>query len=288
MTTTLTSDLILPEVLAPEIMKGFAGRLFMASSGALTVVPGLIAGRNEVGNAISVPIIEDSGEAEEVAQGAAGTPTKITMSSETGTVVRLYKGISMATLARNAKMYGRDIYDVAQEQIALAFARKMERIAIARGLARAASSSMVYDGSGVNFSTTHVIETLKKFGEELDDNLLACWAMNPTPYWTAATLEDSTGRTLYTDVQGGKLTNLGGAPVKMTSQTEMVSGSVYSSPLFKKGAVVAWTNEMPRIDVVRDADADVDMLKANLYCVVHCYSIQPGGTKPGVAVAKSL
>lgn len=191
---TQTSNLILPEVLAPEVMKGFAGRLFMASTGALTIVPGLIAGRNEVGNDITVPMIEDSGEAEEVAENAAGTPTRITMSSETGTVVRLYKGISMTVLSRNAKMYGRDIYDVAQEQIAMAFARKLERIAIARALARASGSSMVYDGSGAAFSTTHVVESLKKFGEELDDGQLACWAMNPVPYWAAATLADSTGR----------------------------------------------------------------------------------------------
>lgn len=149
---------------------------------------------------------------------------------------------------------------------------------------------MEYDGSAANVSTTAIVETLKLFGEELDDSQLAVWAMNPKPYWDAAQLADSTGRTLYTDVQGGRLSQIGGAPVRMTAKSDMVvagSPNTYKNLLCKRGSMIAWINESPTIDVVRDATADVDMLVANLYAVIHAYGTMPGGTKPGVAVMKT-
>ncbi len=290
MATTQRSDLILPDILAEDVMKGFAGKLAFANSGAVVMNTGLQAGPTEVGNTVTVPYFEDGGEAQEVAENAAGSLEKITQSSETATVVRLFKGFSMTALARMAKSTGRDISEVALEKIQQAFARKLDTLALARAASRATSASMEYDGTAANVSTTAIVETLKLFGEDLDDEQLAVWAMNPKPYWDAAQLADSTGRTLYTDVQGGRLTQLGGAPVKMTAKSDMVvagSPTTYKSVLCKRGSVVVWMNEAFKLDVTRDPTADVDLLIANAYCVVHAYSTMPGGTKAGVAVMKT-
>lgn len=290
MATTARSDLILPTIIAEEVMKGFSGKLALAQSGAIVLNPTLAAGRSQVNNTITVPYIEDGGEAQVVPETGAGSLDKLNMSSETATVVRLFKGFAMTYLAEVAKSYGRDINEIASEQLQLAFARALDTLAVQRALARATTASMEYDGTGATISTTAIVETLKLFGEELDDSQLAVWALNPKPYWDAAQISDSTGRTLYTDVQGGRLRQLGGAPVRMTAKSDLVvagSPTTYKSLLAKRGAILAWVNPAVKIDIERDPTADVDMVIGNLYCVVHAYSVMPGGTKAGVAVLKS-
>lgn len=291
MPITQRSDLILPDILAEEVMKGFTGNLLMSGTGAIVMNPGLQATVEDVGNTVTVPYFEDIGEAEEVPEGAAGTLDKLTQSSETATVVRLFKGISMTRLARIAKSSGRDIYEVASEMIRMAFVRKIDSIALARALARAAAGSMEYDGTGAAVSTTAIVETLKLFGEDLDnDSALAVWGMNPTVYWGAASLADTTGRTLFTPAQGERLARVGGVQVRMTGKEDMVvagTPTTYKSPLIKQGAIAAWTTDMPVIDIERDPTADVDMIIANMYAVVHAYSVMPGSTRPGVAVMKT-
>jgi HK97 family phage major capsid protein len=290
MSTTNRSDLVLPSVLAEDILKGFSGKLTMRESGAMVVMMGLDAGAQHVGNTVTVPYYEDGGEAQEVAENAAGSLEKVTQSSETATVVRMFKGFSVTSLAQAAKASGKDPYDVARDMIQTAFARKVDSYGIARAIARATSASMEYDGTAANISTTAIVETLKLFGEELDDAQLAMWAMNAKPYWDAAQLADSTGRALYTDVQGGRLSQLGGAPVRMTAKSDLViagSPTTYKSLLCKKNAVVCYMNENVKIDIVRDPTADTDMIIANAYAVVHAYSVMPGGTKAGVAVCKT-
>lgn len=290
MSTTQRSDLFLPTIIAEEVMKGFSGKLALAGSGAVVVNPTLATGAAQVGNTITVPSIEDGGEASVIVESAAGSLDKLTMSSETATVVRFFKGFSMTQLSQRAKMYGRDVNEIAGEMIALAFARAVDTLALQRALARATSASMEYDGTSANISTTAIVETLKLFGEELDDSQLAVWAVNPKPYWDAAQLADSTGRTLYTDVQGGRLSQLGGAGVRMTAKSDMVvagSPTTYKSLLAKKGSILAWLDPSVRIDMERDPTADVDMVIGNMYGVIHAYSVMPGGTKAGVAVLKS-
>ena len=290
MSTTQRSDLVLPDIIAEEVMKGFSGKLALAGSGAVIVNPTLASGAQQVNNTITVPSVDDGGEAQVLTESVAGSLEKITMSSETATVVRFFKGFSITQLAARAKMLGRDINEIAAEMIQMAFVRSVDTLALQRALARAASASMEYDGTAANISTTAIVETLKLFGEELDDSQLAVWAVNPKPYWDAAQLADSTGRTLYTDVQGGRLSQLGGAPVRMTAKSDMVvtgSPTTYKSLLAKRGSILAWLDPSVRVDIERDSLADVDMVIGNMYGVVHAYSVMPGGTKAGVAVLKS-
>ncbi len=291
MATTFRSDLVLPDILAEEVMKGFSGKLLLNGTGAVVMNPGLQASVNEVGNTVTIPYFDDVGEAEEVAEGGAGTLDKLVQSSETATVVRLFKGISIANLAMIAKSTGRDINEVAVEKVTQAFVRKLDSLALARALSRASSASMEYDGTGAAVSTTAIVETLKLFGEDLDDdNALAIWGMNPTVYWGAATLADTTGRTLFTPAQGERLARVGGVQVRMTAKSDMIvagSPTTYKSPLIKRGAIAAWVNENIRIDYERDPTADVEMVMANMYAVVHAYSTMPNSTHAGVAVMKT-
>lgn len=290
MATTHPIDLFIPEVIAEEVMKGFSGKLVLTGSGAIVVNPTLERGAGEVGNTVTVPYIEDGGEAQVITESTAGSLEKITMSTESATVVRLFKGFSVTHLAAVAKATGRDINEVAADMVASGCARALETVAIQRALARAVSGSMEYDGTAGNINPDAIVETLKLFGEELDDSQLAVWAMNAKPYWDAAKISDSTGRALYTDVIGGRLRELGGAPVRMTAKSDLVvagSPTTYKNLLVKRGAILAWVNPSVKIDFERDPTADVDMVIGNMYAVVHAYGTMPGGTKPGVAVLKT-
>jgi len=291
MATTLRNDLFIPEIIAEEVMKGFSGKLTMAASGAIVTNPSLeVGGRDRVGNTVTVPYVNDGGEADELPEGAAGSLDKLTMSTETAPVRRLYKAFSMTSLARDAKSTGRDANELAAEMLRSAFARKIDTIAMQVALTRATAGSMEYDGTAGLINPSVIVETLKLFGEELDDSQLAVWAMNPKPYWDAAQITDSTGRALYTDVVGGRLSQLGGAPVRMTAKSDLVvagSPTTYKNLLIKRAAILAWLNPSVKIDIDRDPTADVDLIIGNMYCVVHAYGTMPNGTKPGVAVLKT-
>lgn len=288
---TQRSDLINPTILAEEVVKGFTGKLLLNGTGAVRMNPGLQAGRREVNNTVTVPYFEDIGEAEVVPENGAGSLDNLTQSSETATVVRFFKGVSMTMLAQLAHDSGRDLMDVAQEQLLRAFARGLDTLCLQRAVARATAASMEYDGTAANVSPTAIVETLKLFGEDLDDDDgLAIWGMNSKVYWDAASLADTTGRTLFVPAQGERLARIGGVQVRMTNKADMIvagSPTTYKSPLIKKSAIAVWYNENIRFDVERDPTADVDMLMGNMYCVVHAYGTMPGGTHAGVAVMKT-
>ena len=110
MSTTQRSDLVLPSILAEEFSKGIAGMEVLNGSGVFTVNPGLQAGINEVGNNVTVPYFESIGKAQSVPAGGALTPKKLTMSSETATVLHIGDAVSVAGWAKKAKQTGRALY----------------------------------------------------------------------------------------------------------------------------------------------------------------------------------
>jgi hypothetical protein len=293
MSVTQRSDLILPDVLAEEFSKGIAGMEVFNGSGVFTVNPGLQAGIREVGNDITVPYFESIGKAHQIAAGAALTPKKLEMSDETGTVIHIGDAVSISGWAQRAKATGRSLYDVAREQLVAGFHAKLEDLMVDSLIACAVAESMVYDGSAANFSITDIVETQKLFADELAARGgIRMWAMQSKPYWDAAQLADSTGRPLLTAVAGEELMRVGGKPVMMSDRdTLLVDGTSpqqYYSVAAKANAGAVWYNGNITIEGDRDALADNDLLIYHVYLVVHTYVTMPGGTKPGVAAAKSL
>lgn len=292
MATTARSDLILPDILAEEVLKGFTGMNALDGSGVVTMNPGLQAGSSEVGNTVTVPFFDSIGEAEEVAENGALTPVKMTQSSETATVVRFGKAVSLGGLAKRAKSTGKDPYQIASMAILEMVRRKVDSLAIDRLVSRAVAASLVYDGSAATASVTDIIQALKGFGDELDNEELALWIMNSKPYWDAASLADSTGRALFVPAQGERLAMISGAPVRMSNKSNLLVSSTspqqYYSLACKRGAVACWFNENVSVEITRDPLADTDVLIVNAYAVVHAYGTMPNGTKPGVSGFKSL
>lgn len=292
MPTTARSDLILPDILAEEVSKGLAGMNLLGGTGVITMNPGLQAGPDEVNNTVTVPYWDTIGEAEEVAENGALTPVKMTQSSETATVVRFGKAVSIGGLAKRAKSTGADPYAIARQMVIDMIQRKIDALAIDRIVTRVVAGSMVYDGSAATVSTTAIVETYKLFADQLMLNGgPVLWGMNSKVYWDAAQLADSTGRTLYTPAQGDRLASLNGVSAMMSDKSNLLVASTspqqYYSLLCKRGAVAVWMNENVSIEIERDALADAEIIIVNAYAVVHAYSCMAGGTKPGVAALKS-
>lgn len=293
MSTTERSDLILPSILAQEFSKGIAGMEVLQGSGIFTVNPGLQAGVTEVGNDVTVPYFDSIGKAQSLAVGGALTPKKLSMSSETGTVAHLGDAVSVGGWAAKAKVTGRDLYEVAVEQLLAGFRAKLEDLMIDALVARAVAKSMIYDGSGATASTTAIVGGQKLFGDELAANGgIRMWVMNSKPYWDVAVLADTTGRPLLTPAPGEELMRLGGKPVMMSDRASyLVSGTSpqqYYTVGAKAGAGAVWFNPNITIETDRDILADDTLLAYHVYLVVHAYGTMPGGTKCGVGGFKSL
>lgn len=292
MPTTERSDLILATVLAQEFSKGIAGMEVLNGSGAFVVNPGLQAGSDSVGSDVVVPYFDSIGKAQSVAAGGALTPKKLTQSSETGTVVHIGDAVSVSGWARRAKTTGRDIYEVAVEQLLAGFRAKVEDLMIDSAVARAVSSSMIYDGSSATASTTCIVEGQKVFGDELASNGgIRLWVANSKPYWDLAQLSDSTGRPLLVNAPGEELMRLGGKPMMMSDRASYLVASTspqqYYTVGVKQGAGALFFNENISMETDRDILADADVLAYHVYLVVHTYSVMPGGTKCGVGGFKS-
>lgn len=292
MSTTNRSDLILPSILAEEFAKDIAGMEVLSSSGVFSVNPGLQAGSSEVGNNITVPYFESIGKAQQVAVGGALTPKKLSQTSETATVIHLGDAVSINGWAARAKQTGRDLYDVAREQLLAGFRAKLEDLMIDSIVARAVAASMVYDGSAATVSTTDIVEGQKVFGDELASNGgIRMWIMNSKPYWDLASLVDTTNRPLMVNVPGEELARFGGKPVMMSDRASyLVSGSspqAYYTIGAKASAGAVWFNGNVTIESDRDILSDDDVLAYHVYLAVHTYSCMPGGTKCGVGGFKS-
>lgn len=293
MPTTQKSDLIIPEVFAEEFVKGIAGMNVLNGSGVFSVNTGLQSGgSNGVGQDVTIPYFESIGKAQEIPAGGAITPKKQTMSQEKATVMHLGDAISMSGWAQRAKSTGRSLYDVGLEQLRAGLAAKLEDICMDRLVARATAASMIADETTNTFLRTTPAKVFKLFGDELElGGGPALWAMNSKVYWDAAGLEDTTNRTLFTPAQGEMLARLGGVPIRMTDRATILPTSSpqdYYSPLAKRGAGAIWIdNAAVSIEMDRDSLADADLLIYHVYLVVHVYSVMNGGTKPGVAMAKT-
>lgn len=292
MATTQPSDLIVPTILAEEMSKGIAGMEVFNGSGVFTVNPGLTAGNGNVGNDVTVPYFESIGKAQQIPAGGALSPKKLSMSSETATVIHIGDAVSTAGWAERAKVTGRSLTDVAREQLVAGFRAKIEDIMADRLIARAVAASMVFDGSAGNFGVATIVGLQKLFGDELASNGgVALYAMNSKPYWDIAAAADSTGRPLLVNAPGESLARLGGKPVMMSDRASLLLDGTdpqqYYTVGAKRNAGAVWFNANISIEIDRDILADDTILAYHVYLVAHAYSVMAGGTKAGVAAAKT-
>lgn len=272
---TKSSDLVVPEVLADAVAAGFAGMAVLAGSGA-AVVNDTLPGNMRAGTKVIVPYFGSIGELEELDEGEALTPVKLTQTGEEAIVQRAGKSFSPTELAKLAG--AGDVTEEATRQILEAVQRHVDK----KLIEAAATTPLVHDITGKaekTISWDAVIDAKTQWGDEQDDIVLM--VVHSRIWADLCKLKDSGGKPLAMAVNDGTIDRFAGIPV-LKSDRLPVSGGNYTSLILKRGSVVWWHAIAPRIRTGEDVDRDMDKLAVNVYGVTHMYKRMPGLTKPGV------
>lgn len=291
MPLTTRADEIIPEILLDAIQGAFPGMTIMWGTGAAVVANGLPAGSQDGGDTIKVPYFEAIGDMEDVpTENDALTPTKLSMTSETNTVIHSGKAVEISHWAQLVAKYA-DPYAELGRQFAVIAQRRADK-----GLLTAATAALpsqfindVFNATvPVTFDRNVLIDSRFNWGDEQEDIALLC--CHSKVYKDLMKLTTATGVPLLVEPNAAlDLPTFCGVPVKVSDRnTVTISGGVnkYESVIVKKGALAFWYNDAPRLLPFTDALADSQLLAVHMYWLAHRYKRLPASTglstKPGV------
>ncbi len=155
--TTRLSELIDPEVMADVISTKIPAKIRIAPFARVDETL-----RGVPGDTVTVPAYAYIGDAEDVAEGAEVSISKMKTSTKKVTVKKAMKGVSLTDEAVLSG-YG-DPIGVANSQIALSIASKVDNDA----MEALQGASLIYDGSAAQISYDQIVDAIDLFGEEVN------------------------------------------------------------------------------------------------------------------------
>lgn len=278
MAITKSSDLLYTDQLVEAVSAEFAGRKALSGTDAVVMnysLPGDARG----GQTLRVPYFVSIGELEDVAEGVALTPVKLTETSETSTVQRSGKAAEITTWAQITAMYS-DPYAELAKQMSDAWMRRIDQGLITKAVA----TPTILDNNATAFNPDMLIDLVQKLGDEQDD--MSLWIMNSQILTSLRKFKTSgSGEYLIQQPIGlNTMPTLWGRPIKVSDRmTSTGSPAVYATLAVKRHALAAWVNGTPHIDTDKDILVDSQLQAINMYWVAHMYGRTPGGTTGGVA-----
>lgn len=302
--TTVRDSNLYKDVLIEAIAAKFSTQMALAGSGVARLIPNLptmtvIGGKPGTGSHIEVPYFNSLGELEDIPEGGALTPRKLTSSKEIGTYVHSGLAGEVTAWAQLAAQAGDPYVEFARQYVEASM-RRIDSGLITKALA----SSLVQDHSGVSIIEDHIINASEQWGDQLNDadgiRLIVCHSKVRAAMRKLKDGETAvTGRRLYTDAIIGPnreviaLPTFAGIPVmcsdRLTPAAAGYAANVYPTLVCKRDAMVAWYNGDPVPETDRDILADSDVTAIHMYHVEHLYrAATVDGIKPGVVVLKTL
>jgi hypothetical protein len=227
MTITVATDVIDIQILTDAIQGQFAQKNALASalttSGAIVIegsFPG--QGREVIGQSVEVPYFGTMPAFVNNPDGTSITPSKLGMTSETGTVTRSSLAFQASKWARSSG--NADPYAEAARQAELQATRRMEELIIAS----AAASPMVVDLTSAGTDVLTYDALVWALAEALGEDFVAGAAIAAHPLTLAglATQKDATGQYLLTNPQDGSVPRLFGIPVVPSARTPKTSSAM--------------------------------------------------------------
>jgi len=292
MPQTKRSDLVYVDILQEAIQQALAGKLALFGTGAAVMsstLPTFSADGNKLkgGDTVRVPYFAAIGELDDVAEGNALVPQKISSSSETASVIHSGKAGEFTNWS-SLVAQGKDPYAVYAEQFAEAWMRRLDMGLITK----AGATALVHDVSAVGaglIGWDAFNDAIGLWGDSVDFGEIALVVVHSKIMQDLWKLKDSSGRPLLVEPQNdGQLPKFRGVPVKVSNRVPVAAG-VYSSLLCAKNALVGWYNGEPSIDADKDILADSQVVAIHTYHVEHLYSSMPGKPSgvPGVVALKT-
>ena len=282
---TKRTDLIYVDQLQEAIKAAFAGKLALYGTGAAilnTSLPTLGPDGKKLagGDTIRVPYFDTVGELQDVTEGDALVPAKLSESSETSTVVHSGKAGEITKWAQLTAQFS-DPYAEYGRQFAEAWIRRIDKGLITKAAATTLSldiSGLV--GAAAQISYDAMVDASQKWNDEQEDIVLA--VVHSKVYGDMLKLKDTTGRPLLVDpANQGDLPRFRGIPIKVSDRIA-VAGGIYDNLICKKGALAAWANGEPEVLADKDILANSDVIAIHTYHVEHLYKRPSSGTLPGV------
>lgn len=285
MATTHTTDLINPEVLAETVTTGFAGMQILNGTPAAVVAQGL-PGDLRGGDTVRVPRFANIGELEDVDEGEALTPAKLSMTADETTVQRAGKAFSITEWARLAAAYA-DPYAEAARQIVEGVARRADKALLDAALKPGADlltlDISAMSGGAAKLSWDAIVDAKQLWGDEQDDIVML--ASNSATLGSLYKLRDGTGKPLLSDAVNGGLPSFMGIPLKVSDRIAP-AGDVHTTLLLKRSSLALWYANSPSVAVDVNILTDETIAAINVYFAALRYSKMPGGTKSGVVCIK--
>lgn len=282
MATTKRSDIIVPEILLEAIKGKLAGMKALYGTSAARIEFGL-PGDRKGGDKVKVPYFGHIGEMEEVLEGEALTPRKITQTSEEATVIRA--GIAFEATAWGQIAGAEDPYEEGSRQMRESVERYIDSKLIVAASANL-PADMVKDVYNANaprvLDWNLMVDGKMAWGDEQDD--IALMITHSKVVGDLLKAKDNSGRPLYTP-GNGKLGDFCGVPHLMSDKLVPDTGK-YTSLVLKRNALIFWANGNPSFEADRDILAHSTIAALNMYGVAHRYLRSPGGTKGGVVALR--
>lgn len=274
------SDLFIPEVLADAVAGAWPDRIALLGTDAVVesrTLPGGVKG----GDTIKVPYFGALGEFETVAEGAALTPAKLTMTTEEAVVQRAGKLFEVTTWASMAAMYA-DPYAEATRQILEGARRAFDRALVDAAASTRGGGVQTVDASSGTISYDAIVDALAAFGENEDS--VAAVVMHPKVLNDLRKAKSSDGTPLFLNPQDGGRPRVLGLPIIVSRRAPVISGNpnTYVTLFVRRGALALWYNGTPSIETDKDIASDTLLAAVNVYFVAHRYSRLPGDTDPVV------
>jgi len=285
MGTTLSTDLVVPEILTEAIQAEFAGMRLLAGTGA-AVISGTLPANIKGGKTVTVPYFNALGEMEDIdTEGDALTPEVLSMSEETAVTRHSGKAVELTMWAQLAAQYADPYAEVARQ-----FRELVER-RVDKALLDAAMASLPSDyihdvynsGSPVTLGYDQMVDARLKWGDEQNDIVLL--GTHSKVYGDLLKFKDTTNRPLLTDPADGSVTRFAGVPVTVSDKNAKSTDTPpkYTSIIAKRAALAFWYQGTPRVRVGFDPLADTDVVAIHMYWAAHRYKrIRGAGTKPGI------
>lgn len=285
--TTTRSDVVIPEILVEAIQGEFTGKNLLYGTGAAVVSNSLPADKKG-GDTVTVPYFGTLGEMEDIGnEGDALTPEKLSMSTETATVMHSGKAFERTEWQRLSERG--DAYTEAARQFAILAQRRGDKALIETATA-ALPAMYVNDVTGEGAGTLDydkVVDSTGPWGDEQDRIVLL--GIHSKVRRDLLKLKDANNRPLFTiPTLDSDVERFMGIPVVVSDKCKKLDvnqdGTLYhyESLIVKQSAMAFWFQEEPRVLTGADILADTDIVAIHMYWAAHRYKRVRGSTHPGV------
>lgn len=276
MATTKASDLIVPEVWGDMIMVTVQGKAVLlplvTTDNDLVGVPG---------DEIKFPKYDYIGDADDLTEGVAMTPVKLSTRQTSARIKEAGKAVELTDTAVLTAMGNPD--DQARVQLGLSIARKIDKdIRTAAEFVRTGSvdpenpntSPQIVDGSAEVISWKALTTAFAKFGDEYEPSDLAGIVVHSKQHidlLNDAKFIDSASFGAGAVILRGQVGAVGTIPVFISDRATVVDNSGtpnYKALIIRKGAIALKYKRRPLVETDRDILARINLITTNVHYAV--------------------